>query len=442
MKERRKRGGAMILKLLRAKLKLRKKEHKKPKELQKLQQKRLRKLIDNAYENVEYYHRLFDSLGLRPGDIKNKEDLRKLPLTNKRVLRDNSLVSDRAKNKKLIKIMTSGSTGEPIEVVFTESDFAFVAATGTRVMDAAGVRMSKDRVAQLLMIGPYVGSTIVDTLYTGIARLFSKLRVISIKKAMSEIVDELTEFDPTLISVYPSVAYSIGEYVKEHNLEFPRLKTVVTGSEILDKKTRKGIEDNLNAEVYDAYGLTEIHVFGYECSEHTGLHASIDTAIMEVIDKDNEPVSEGERGRLILTPLLREAMPLIRYDTHDIVSISGNECNCGRTFPLIDIIEGRVEDTIRLPDGSLVYPQIIIGELGEIKELGNYQVIQPQTDTIEVSIVKGREFSDGTVKKVEKICRGIFKGTDLKINFTEKIPETPSARRRHIISRIGETTAA
>ncbi|MFX0096187.1 MAG: phenylacetate--CoA ligase family protein [Candidatus Hodarchaeota archaeon] len=386
----------MLYKLLRAKLKLRKKEYKKPEELRKIQQKRLRKLIYNAYENVEYYHRLFDSLGLKPDDIKTAGDLGKLPLTNKKVLRNNNLLSDRVKNKKLIKIVTSGSTGEPIEVAFTERDFAFVAATGTRVMDAAGVKTSRDRVAQLLMIGPYVGSTIVNTLYTGFVKLFSKLRIISIKKPLPEIVDELLEFDPTLISVYPSVAYSIGQYMAENELELPRLKTVVTGSEILDIKTRRGIEETLNAEVYDAYGLTEIHVFAYECSEHAGLHAAIDTAIMEVVDENNEPISEGERGRLILTPLMREAMPLIRYDTHDIVKISGRECDCGRTFPLIDIIEGRVEDTIKLPDGSLVYPQIVIGELGDIRELGNYQVIQPRMDTIEVSIVKGRDFSDKT----------------------------------------------
>ncbi|MFX1486021.1 MAG: phenylacetate--CoA ligase family protein [Promethearchaeota archaeon] len=428
----------MLYKLLRARRKLRKNPYKKMDELEKLQLKELKKEVHIAYENTEYYHRLFDSLGLKPDDINTKEDLRKLPLTKKSTLRYNNMISKEVKDTKLIRVTTSGSTGEPVEIFFTENDIAIVAATASRVSEAAGLRTLKDRVAQLLMIGPFIGATLVKTLFGGIVKLLAKVKMISIKKPLPEIVEELLKYDPTLLSVYPSVAYSIGQYMADHDLEFPHLRTVVTGSEILNDKIRRGIEESLNAEVFDAYGITEINVFGYECSEHMGLHTNIDTAIMEVVDKNNEPVAEGERGRLILTPLMREAMPLIRYDTRDIVRAGGNECSCGRTFPLIDVIEGRAEDIIRLPAGELVYPQIVIGELGDILQLENYQVIQPQRDKIEVYLVKGKDFSDRTAEKVERICGELFKGADLKVRFTEKIKETPSARTRHIISNVGE----
>lgn len=428
----------MLYKLLRARRRLRKNPYKKLDELEKWQQNQLRKEIHNAYENVEYYHQLFNSLGLKPDDIRTKEDLQKLPLTDKSTLRNHDIISERVKDKKLTRVITSGSTGEPIEIFLTENDLAMIAATASRVSEAAGLRTLRDRVAQLLMIGPYISTILTKALFGGIVKLFAKIKMFSIKKPLPEIVEELLKYDPTLLNAYPSVAYSMGKYMADHDLEFPNLRVVVTGSEILDDRTRKGIEDSLNAEVFDAYGITEINIFGYECSEHSGFHTSIDTAIMEVVDKNNEPVAEGERGRIILTPLMREAMPLIRYDLRDIVRVSSHECSCGRTFPLIDVLEGRVGDIIRLPDGRLVYPQIVMGELGDIQQLENYQVIQPQTDKIEVCIVKGKDFSDETAEKVEKICGEIFKGTDLKIRFAEKIRETPSARVRHIISSVGE----
>lgn len=428
----------MLYKLLKARRSLGKNPYRKLEELKKLQQKQLRKEIHIAYENVEYYHRLFKSLNLKPNDIETKEDLQKLPITDKSVIRNHNLVSEKVRNQKLFRLYTSGTTGEPIEVIYTENDFATAAVIASRSSEAAGYKTLKDRLALVNMIGPFAAATCFDVLFKGFIKLFAKGKMISIKKPASEIADELVKFNPTILSTYPSVAYILGLYFDKEGIELPYLKSIVTSSELINEKTRRRIEESLNAELFDSYGMTEIWSVGYECPEHTGLHINMDAVVLEVVDIDDNPVAEGERGRLIVTPLMREGMPLIRYDTHDVIRMGSEGCSCGRTTPLIEIIEGRVEDIISLPDGSVIYPQIIIGELGDLTELANYQVIQQEANTIEVSIVKGKNFSEITEKKVERICKDIFGEVNLKINFTERVEETPSARMRHIISRVGE----
>ena len=373
-----------------------------------LQAKRLRDLVTRCYNNVPFYKRKFQELGITPDDIKSLNDLSRLPFTVKTDLRDNYPFGLFAVPlEDVVRVhASSGTTGKPIVGGYTRNDLNIWAEVMARVLTAGGVT-SKD-VVQLAYgyglftggLGFHYGSERVGATTVPAASGLSQRQIMLWQ-----------DFGTTALGCTPSYALSLAETAAELGVnikEDVKLRVGFFGAEPWTDEMRREIEDKLNIEAFDIFGLTELIGPGVaaECCCHDGLHIQEDHFLAETIDpKTGETLPYGEEGELVLTSLTKEAFPVIRYRTRDITVLDTSPCACGRTTVRMKKITGRSDDMMVIR-GVNVFPSQIESVLLNQKGLiGQYQIIVNRVknlDTMEVQVEADEELYRAGREAIER----------------------------------------
>jgi len=205
---------------------------------------------------------------------------------------------------------------------------------------------------------------------------------------------------------------------------------------LLDRETRKLLESVFRAKLFDYYGVAELGCIAWECSTYEGYHINIDTVVVEFI-KDGNPVSPGGRGKLVCTGLHSYVMPFIRYEVGDVGIFINKQCSCGRGLPLMKSIEGRTEDFILDSEGKWISPAVIRVNLRLVSGVAQFKVIQDSSEQLTVQIVKGRDFSNETVREVEKKLTEVLGGKIcIKTEIVNEILKDPSGKIRPVVSKV------
>jgi|Deesub1362A_J573_1020465.scaffolds.fasta_scaffold00078_105 phenylacetate-CoA ligase len=396
------------------------------KELEELQMKRMRYTVRYAYENVPFYRKKFKEAGINPDDIKKREDVARLPFTVKEDLRENYPFGLFAVGKeRIIRIHTSsGTSGKPKVVGYTKNDLENWINMVARCLYMVGTR--DNDVFQ---------NMVSYTLFTGglglhyAAERIGAMVVPSGTGNTEKQIQYMLDFGTTVIHATPSYAMHIKEVAESMDISVDSLglKICCFGAEPWSDNTRKRLEDAYGVRAFDSYGLSEMNGPGvaFECTEQDGLHIWADHYFIEIIDPQTlEPVSEGEKGELVLTPLTKEALPLIRYRTGDITFIMDEgKCSCGRTHPRIHRILGRSDDMI-VVRGINVFPSQIEHVLMKIPEVGDhFQVIITRNgslDDISVRVEMRDEVFTGELSDFQriqqKVQRELYKELNLRTN--------------------------
>ncbi len=339
------------------------------KELEELQGKRLRATVKRVYENNAFYRRKFDEAGVRPDDIRGVEDIRKLPFTEKTDLRDNypyGLLSV-PRNEIVRMHASSGTTGKPTVVFYTKNDIRTWAQMFARCLRIAGV--TKDDVFQVTPgYGLFTGG--LGFHYGG-----EELGCMVIPMGPGDTrkqIEIMQDFGTTVLGGTVTYSLRIAEVCGELGID-PKslgLRVGIFGAEHWSDGMRDKIEGIFGFEAFDIYGMSEMFGpgIGQDCQEHEGIHIWEDHFILEVLDKNGEPCSEGERGEIVLTPITKEGMPLLRYKTRDLSRLLG-ECSCGMTHRLIDRVNGRTDDMV-IVRGVNVFPGQIESALMKYPQVG------------------------------------------------------------------------
>lgn len=346
-------------------------------EIIKLQGKKLRALAKYCYDNMKFYNKKFKEMGIKPDDIKATEDVTKLPLTYKNDLRDNYPFKMSAVSMdKIIRIhASSGTTGKPTVVVYTKKDIEDWTEIMARTVMAPGVT-NKDIIQNAYGYGLFTGGL---GFHYGAEKVGAAVIPISGGNTERQIM-LLQDFGSTVLTSTPSYALFIAEYAKKMDIDMTKLalKKGIFGAEPWSNNLRKQIEEALNIDAYDIYGLSEIYGPGVsvECEEKANLHIWEDMFITEILDKETlEPLSPGEEGVLAFTTLNKEGLPLLRYITNDISSIDQEKCNCGRSHARMSKVTGRADDMLIIR-GINVFPSQIEHTLMQVPGVsGNYQII-------------------------------------------------------------------
>ena len=366
--------------------------------LEQLQLELLKEELLFAYENSIYYKRSFDKSGVDPGKVRNLHDIRKFPFTDKKVERARQIaVPDLGdmvavpEDEVVYVSASSGSTGTPTLSPFTAQDFEEWQDAEARLFWSIGMRPG-DRYCHALNFTLFVGGPdVVGAQKTGAMCIWAGAipseRLLFIMK----------EFKPTITWTTPSYAWYLGETALKQGIDPAKdlaiNKIIVAGEPGGSiKSTREAIENLWDAKLYDFYGLSDI--FGANagmCIERDGLHLAEDHHLLEVLDRDTlEPVTEGERGEMVLTTLKKRARPMIRFRTGDIVSVSKEPCNCGRTHARINI-HGRIDDMLIIT-GVNVFPSDIEKTVRGMNELtGEYRILvyrEKHLDKFDVEVEK------------------------------------------------------
>ena len=390
-----------------------------------LQSARLRKVVDRVYHNVEPYRKKMQEAGLEPGDINGIEDLHKLPFTTKDDLRDNypfGLFA--APQSDIVRIhASSGTTGKATVVGYTRKDIDVWRECVARCCTMAG--LGKNDIIQVaygygLFTGglgghygaEHLGATVVP-MSTGNTK---------------KLIDMMIDFGATGLMCTPSYLMHIAEVIEEMGVKDKiKLKATINGAEPWTENMRMQIEERLGIHAHDIYGLSEIMGPGVacDCIHHKGLHIFEDHFLPEIIDpKTLQPVAPGETGELVITTLTKEGIPLIRYRTKDLTSLSYEKCECGRTTARISRFKGRSDDMLIIR-GVNVFPSQVEAALLTVDGITpNYQIVVDRVnyqDTLEILVeVEERFFSD-EIKELEGLTKKIGHTIQQAIGLSAKI---------------------
>ncbi len=389
------------------------------------QTRRLIKMVKNCYDNVPFYRRKFDEMGLKPEDIKSIDDIVKLPFTYKQDLRDNYPYGLFAVPKEeLLRIhASSGTTGKQTVVGYTAHDIDIWSRCAARAIAAASGTKS-DFIHISYGYGLFTGGL---GLHYGAEKLGATTIPVSSGNTKRQ-VQIMQDFGSDILCCTPSYAMFIGETIRDMGID-PKtlnLRAGIFGAEAWSENMRREIEAILDIKAYDIYGLSEIAGPGVssECECQTGMHVNEDFFYPEIIDPETgDPLPDGQYGELVFTCIGKEALPLVRYRTRDICSLSHEPCACGRTLVKMSKTRGRTDDMLIIR-GVNVFPSQVEHVLLEMGLEPNYQLVVDRLDNLdrmEVQVEMSDAMFSDTVKDLERLEQHIASNLQSTLNVVARV---------------------
>ena len=400
------------------------------------QDRKLKLMLIHCSENVPYYRILFNKLDLNPKSEEPLFILSRLPVLDKQTVRRNTnqFVADNISKRNILTEHTSGSTGTPLKIYYTEEAHQFNYALGvSRCKSWAGIVKKSRKV----MFGgrlvvpisqrrpPYWVNNIPEK------QLYCSSYHLS-ENSFDQYYQRILRFKPQYLMEYTSALHLFANYLIERKLHIPDLKAILTSCETLTKVQRETMEIAYKCKVFDSYSLTEYVNYISECEDQT-LHISPEAGIVEILDNCENEVIPGEVGEIISTTLFNFAMPLLRYRTSDMAVRSAKKCKCGRELPTIEKIIGRIDDIIKTPEGEFVgrLDPVLKGVTNIIET----QIIQQSIGNITVKLVPGSGYSneDGNLL-VRNLSDRLGKSILIKLEEVADIPRGPNGKLKTVIS--------
>lgn len=402
-----------------------------------LQLPRLKQAVHNVYDHVPFYKELFDEHGVHPDQIQSLDDLQKFPFTTKDALRDHYPFGLFARPlKDIVRLhASSGTTGKPIVVGYTQNDITMWSELIARVATMAGV--TREDIAQICF--SYSLFTGGFGLHYGLERAGATVIPASVGNTEKQIM-LIKDFNATVLVCTPSYALYMAEVAGDMGID-PRtlpLRVGMFGAEPWTENMRVQIEERLGLVATDNYGLSEIIGPGVagECQARAGLHISEDHFLVEVIDPESGQVlPEGEEGELVFTTLTKEGFPVIRYRTKDLSVVTHERCACGRTTARMRKVTGRTDDMLIIR-GVNVFPSQIESVLMEVEEVAPHYMIvvdkkKGYLDDLEVHVELNREKFTGSFRDLEGVEKKISRklANVLTVSARVKLVEPKSLER-------------
>jgi len=366
-----------------------------PEEIRHLQWRRLRTLLEHAYGQCPFYRERFDRAGLKPADLRGLEDLRALPVLEKRDIQEqgDGMVARNWPRGDLIRNQTGGSTGAPVSFFLSKARKCSRAAAtlrhnrwaGWNVGDRAAVIWGapRDRPADSWR-GRLRGALLRDPLWLDTANVT--------EASLAEFHTALSDWRPRIIQAYARSAVLFAKYLQAHDLTPHRPHAIITSAEVLEAEERRLLEDIFGCPVFNRYGCREVSVIASECPAHSGLHIMTEGLYVE-IETPHGPAAPGEMGAILVTDLLNHAMPLLRYRIGDLGAWATGTCPCGRGLPRLERVAGRVTDFLVGCDGRLVSGVYLATYVvAQRPSLGQVQIHQDRAGAVTYRIKPGRDF--------------------------------------------------
>jgi len=406
-----------------------------PEEVASRQAERLRRLVAEAWANVLYYRRLFDRAGISPGDIRSLDDLSRIPITSKRDLRmcpAEEMLSRRVNRNGLQAIKTSGSTGIPVTIYETRGESFLLHLVKLRTLRALGLRW-RDRMIKVqnrgYIQGPLSWRALQKLGFLRQEDIHSDTPQQVAAALAGRTADVLTGYTGNLVRVAQILAGRPDLKLK------PRF--IVGGSETLIPMFRTQIQSTFQAPLRDTYICREAGMIAWECPVSGRYHVEDDHLIVEVL-KDGRFARPGEQGEVVVTSLVRRAMPFIRYRLDDLAVIAGGDCPCGRRSAGFEQVSGKRQDYFWLPGGVEFNPWPISGLwMRRAPWILQFELVQEEAAAIVLRVVPSfpppPAEAAGLVEETRKL---LGPGIDFRLEWTEDIKPGADGKFRIHRSRV------
>ena len=412
-----------------------------PVELEDLQASRLRALIRHCYKHTSYYRRIFDEAKIDPRDIRDRNDLRHLPILTKAAIQDygDSMISNHVPREHLVADASGGSTGMPTNFFKDLDRHRLRLADQIRHDQWCGWQLGEP---YALLWGAQRDLSLVQSFKERmIARLVDRsflFDAFEIRESeLDSMLDRLRKIKPVMLLGYANALYLFAQQVDQSQKVIPEsIKGIISSAETLSDEKRKFIEKVLRRKVLNRYGSREVGLIASECGCQQGLHINSENVVVEILDGD-DIAGPGRRGEIVVTDLMNFGMPFIRYRMGDCGYLSDASCACGRGLPLLGAVEGRVSDFFIATDGTKIHGEYYTHLFYGIPEIRKFQLIQESQTEVVVRIVTIAGPIDALVAPViEKIRESLGASVTINIEYCEDIPPTASGKFLFTISKI------
>lgn len=422
--------------------------------LRELQNEKLRRLVRHCYENVPYYRRVFMERKLRPEDIRDREDLAKLPVLTKQLIREHyqELCAEDIRLRQTLEGSTGGSTGTPMR--FLEDLETW---NKTRGLNLRGWTWAGFQVGEKLFT--LAGNSLVDSKENRrkmrVKNLYDRLIMRNLKRDCTDITPEamaehyraMMKYRPAGIRGYASSLYFLARYIEQNQLPVCPVKVVFTTGEKLHPKYRDKIQQVFKAPVFDAYGASDGGLTAHECAMHEGLHLGEEHCVVEIVDREGRPLPDGEIGQVLSTDLNNYAFPFLRYQLGDLAYIRKERCSCGRSHRLLGEVVGREGRAIYNKQGR-PYSSIVIDNMmfrnmdihseesqRLYEKMDRFQIRQDSNGDLRI-LIKPVDAGEplSTFEYIKDNFQTYFPESRVELLFVEEIPPLPSGKEDYCVS--------
>lgn len=408
-------------------------------QLKAYQWERLQTLLGYAGSHSPYYRDLFVANQITPEKILSEADFRKIPVTTKKDIRDHldQFISDDFNKSSLVSAKTGGSTGVSLNLYFDEACQEKRNAAQLMADRWAGWDLGMKRAA--VWGNPPVARTFKQKIRLHLLDRTIYLDTMNLNDhSMATFVERWAKEQPEAVFGHAHSIYLFARYLQKMGVTTCRPKAIVATSMMLLEHERHLIEDAFQCKVTNRYGCEEVGLIACECEQHQGMHMNLPHVYVEFLDANDQPVKAGEPGKIVVTDLNNKAMPLIRYRVEDVGVFSEELCECGRGFPILKNLEGRVADFLKLPDGGQVAGiSLVERTLTRVPGIEQMQLVQDRLDHILIHRVKGHDYTQVTDAALLQAMRETF-GEQIALDIVDvvRIPQEPSGKYRFSICKV------
>jgi phenylacetate-CoA ligase len=408
-------------------------------QLQQLQWRKLQLLVAHAFHHVPFYRRRFEQLGARPEDIRTPSDYAKLPPLTRAELQEqrDALVATNVAPAQLLNDATGGSTGKPVHFRYDQRYQRWVGAI-MRVQDGwAGLRRGERHAflwgAKIDLARQQASPRVRLTNYAKRNLFLDSFQMDD--ATLRRYVARLAAFRPQLLTGYVLSLQILARFIERAGLPVPAIGAIQTGAEPLHEPQRRLIETLLRAPVFERYGGRDIGAIAHECPAHQGMHIFALNYYVECVRGDI-PCAPGELGELLITQLDNYGAPFLRYRSEDLGVLSSGACACGRSYPRLEKVEGRILDVIVGVNGRAL-PGEFFPHFFKDFDIGEFQVVQKRRELLEIKLVQGGRLAHSDVTRIGDTIRGYLgEATQVRIELVDTIERTASGKFRVTISEV------
>jgi phenylacetate-CoA ligase len=416
-----------------------------PDELAALQRKKLAALVQHCAKHVPFYRELFRIHGLDPQRVETLCHLRKAGIRlGKQDVRSagDALISETSSKRHLFKMTTSGSTGVPLRFYKSLDTECRRQAIKFRAEDWIGKPIGTRTTLIWGRLPPRNLHSRLGRFVYWHYRNYQFLSAFDIgPKQLCDYVTRMTGFGTEFIESYVTAVHQMAKVMATQKIPPPpTLRGIIVGAEQLIDEQRQAIEASFGCPVYNRYGSTEFTNIASECAYRQGMHINSDHILVEVVDENDQPVVD-QLGEIVVTDLDSYDMPLIRYRIGDRGIMSSQQCKCGRPFPMLSSINGRVSQRLITRSGREIHDMFFLHRLMRIPGIAKFQVVQKSLDLVQVNLELDGSVSRDVIAAQIQTALADLEHDQIKVTivFVDAIPLTDSGKLRHFVCEVAAT---
>ena len=409
-----------------------------------IQRRRIRSLIAYAYSQVTHYRELMDRMGLVPDDFRTAEDLERLPLLSKEELLDapQRFIGADYRGGKGLLLHSSGTSGRAKTIVYDSRALFLALAYGYRQRKALASLVGRSfgyRELDLSRAGS-VGSQL-RAFYERHSWIPGGIdlqrRFLSPSEPFESIRESVNGFRPDVIRGYGSLLGAFFRWLHDRELTLVCPKAVHYGGDRMAEPDRRLIEEEFRVPVFSTYQAAEALLIAFQCGYRQGFHISMDQVAVRVVNERGQNVAPGGMGEIVLTNLTNRGTVLINLKLGDVVKVGERACPCGSSLPVLDSIEGRADDLIAVPGGSLLHPLSTLPPLQSVPGVVQVQLVQRELRRFQLRVVcaGGTDWKMTRARLEEAFYSILGRDLDLQVERVERLAPEPSGKLRGVISQ-------